>query len=220
MKSALRLSAVAAALAAAHPAAGVTTIHTFNGLGLAVPDGNPSGLANLQNVSSPGITTITSVKVTVDISGTFNGDLYAYLQHSGGLAVLLNRSGRTAGNAFGYDDDGFNVTFDDLATNNVHTYRDQVNPTAGNPLTGTWQPDARAVDPDLVVDTDPPTATLAAAFNGKNANGDWTLFVADLSGGSAHTLNGWSLEITGIPEPSGAVLLGFGLAALAVRRRR
>ncbi|MFT5126223.1 MAG: hypothetical protein ACI9TH_003209 [Kiritimatiellia bacterium] len=62
-----------------------------------------------------------------------------------------------------------------------------------------------------------------SSFIGENAGGAWTLFVADLSGGEEHFLEGWSLHINGngaiIPEPGASVpLLGLGLA-LFLRRR-
>ena len=195
----------------------IVETHSFNGLNLAVPDGNPSGLGDLQPVTSQ-ITEIDSLTVTLEISGTWNGDLYAYLTHGSGFAVLLNRSGRSATDSFGYGDHGFNVTLDDSAPNNIHTYQSVTIPTPGTPLTGTWQPDGRNVDPDTVLDTTPSTATLSS-FNGIDANGNWTLFVADLSGGDAHTLNSWGMTIAGIPEPSMLALYVAG-AALLIRKLR
>ena len=168
------------------PAIQAATIETYTATpGLAIPDGNPSGLASTQTISTS-ITEIQSVTATLEISGTFNGDLYAYLTHGTGFAVLLNRTGRSAANSFGYDDDGFDVIFDDLAPVNIHNYQGTTIPTPGSPLTGTWQPDGRTTDPDFVVDTDPPNAPLAS-FQTLDANGGWTLFVADLSGGDGHT---------------------------------
>jgi subtilisin-like proprotein convertase family protein len=221
MKRLLRIVRIASlSIAAWLPSVQAATIetHDFSGLGLAIDDGNPSGLANTQAITSA-ITDIQSLTATLSISGTFNGDLYAYLVHGSGFAVLLNRSGSTAANSFGYDDDGFDVTFDDLAPVDIHDYQDSTTPAAATPLTGTWRPDGRETDPDLVLDTDPSTATLGSFVTG-DANGDWTLFVADLSGGEAHTLEAWSLTITGIPEPGGIALLGLGLAGLALRRHR
>jgi len=194
-----------------------TVIKSSGALSLAVPDGDPSGLTHVLNVA-PSITSIDSVTVTLEIGGTNNGDLYAYIQHASGIAILLNRSGRTAGDSFGYGDDGYMITLSDAALNNIHTYQDQTTPLAGNPLTGAWQPDGRNIDPDLVLDTDTPTAKLDS-FIGQAAEGDWTLFVADLSGGDTHTLTGWSIEIVGVPEP-GTVILLWSALLLAARRRR
>ena len=93
-------------------------------------------------------------------------------------------------------------------------------PPAGTPLTGTWQPDARTADPDTVLDTSPRSAFLNS-FNLLDARGAWTLFVADLSTGEEHTLNTWSLELTGaVPEPGSMTLLSIGIVLLAGSRRR
>ena len=94
----------------------LTESFSFPGLNLAVPDGNPAGLANNQTIAS-GIASIESVVLTLNISGSFNGDLYGYITHSSGFSVLLNRTGRTGSSAFGYGDDGFAVIFDDTAAN-------------------------------------------------------------------------------------------------------
>ena len=58
-------------------------------------------------------------------------------------------------------------------------------------------------------------------FAGDNASGTWSLFAADLSTGSAHQINGWTLRLTtpDIPEPGSAALLLTVLAAAARRRR-
>jgi subtilisin-like proprotein convertase family protein len=196
----------------------LTEVYTYSGATLGIPDGSPSGLASVQTVTGSEILLVQSVKVTLNVTGNFNGDLYAYLQHGSGMAILLNRPGRTGIDLFGYDDGGIGVTFDDLAAEDVHTYQEQTIPGSGNPLTGTWIPDGRAVDPNLVVATDPQTAMLNS-FAGGDANGEWTLFVADMSGGDAHQLVSWSVEVNGIPEPGTVALLVMGAGLLARRRR-
>ena len=65
-----------------------------------VPDGNAAGLADVRSVSSA-IGNISSLKVGLKVTGEFNGDLYGYIRHSGGFAVLLNRAGKTASNPLG-----------------------------------------------------------------------------------------------------------------------
>ncbi len=194
--------------------AAVTETYSFTGLSDSVPDGNPSGIVLSYDATSY-ITSVASVRITLDISSDSNGSLYAYLQHGDGLCVLLNRAGRTASNLAGYDDNGFNITFDDSLTGrDIHQYNAIEAPTVGQPLTGSWQTDARNVDPDLVLDTDARTATLAA-FNSMSGSGTWTLFIASMESGGTTTLNGWSMELSGVPEPmtctlaTGAVLLGF-----------
>ena len=203
--------------------------HNFTSLDLDIPDGSPSGLANVQNFVTA-INLISDVDVSLHVVGTpdanplaFNGDLYVYLVHESGLAILLNRVGAIFGVPFGYDDNGVMIVLDDAAPNgDVHLYRNVVMPALGAPLTGTWRPDGRATDPNVVLNTDPRTALLGS-FNGLSAAGNWTLFVADASTGEEHRLKDWSLTITGenVPEPATAALLGLGgLLFLAGQRRR
>ena len=100
-----------------------------------VPDGNAAGLSDVRNINSA-IGNITSLAVKFKLTGEFNGDLYVYLRHSTGYTVLLNRPGKTSGNAAGYADSGFNVTFQDSAAHNVHLYQNFTTPASGSPLTG------------------------------------------------------------------------------------
>ena len=168
---------------------------------LVVPDGDPDGLASTVTVSTP-IQVLTNLQVTLDITNGWNGDLYAYLVHSSGFVVLLNRPGKSEALPFGYDDPGFDVTFDDAATTNVHTYRltlfGNENTPLGGPLTSIWAPDGRNVDPATVSSTNTPN-TFLSSFNGLNPNGQWTLFVADLASGDISTLVSWGLQMSGTP---------------------
>ena len=96
-----------------------------------VPDGNAAGLSDVRTLNSA-IGNITGLTVGFKLTGEFNGDLYVYLRHASGYTVLLNRPGKTAGNAVGYADSGFNVTFQDGAANgDVHLYENVSNPAAG-----------------------------------------------------------------------------------------
>lgn len=166
-----------------------------------IPDNDASGFASTVSLSSPGITSIENLGVTLSIGGGFNGDLYAYLTHSSGFAVLLNRVGRTTANGLGYADSGFNLTLEDAAANgDIHSYQLLVNP-GGAALSGTWAPDARQIDPTAALDSSPRSAFLSS-FNGLDPNGTWTLFVADVSPGGISTLDSWGLQVVGVPEPS------------------
>ena len=186
---------------------------------LAIPDNSTLGVADTHTITMPaGL--ITNVRLSLNIAGTpsasnaFNGDFYAYLQHSSGFSVLLDRVGRTAANAFGYADSGFDVTFDDAAVNgDIHSYRDLVNP-AGGGLSGMWQPDGRLTNPNSALRTDPRPALLSS-FNGLDPNGAWTLFVADVSPVSTGTLKSWTLDLTVAPIPEPATI-GFGILLLGV----
>ena len=159
-------------------------------LNLAIPDGNPNGIFTTIAVSGAG-SFLTDVNVTLNISGGYNGDLYGYLSYNGTLVTLLNRVGTGVGDTFGYSASGFsNVTLDDASGNgNIHN--------VANPLANT------AYTPDI-------GGNNLASFNGGNPNGTWTLFFADLSGGDVSTLNGWSLDITAVPEPVNVALLVAG----------
>jgi subtilisin-like proprotein convertase family protein len=74
----------------------------FN-VGSTIPDEDLNGIQNSQTIS--GFSgNISDVNVTLEISGGFNGDFYAYLSHNNTAAILLNRSGRSGTNNPGYPD--------------------------------------------------------------------------------------------------------------------
>ena len=193
----------------------------------AVPDGNPMGLTLATNLTVLG-GNISAVTVSLDITGGFNGDLYAYLVGpNGGFAMLLNRVGMGTGSSessFGYRDAGFNITFNDSATNgNIHDYQ-TVSGYAGLLNGGSWQPDGRNMDPQSspsLFDTTIPSAFLSS-FNGSNPNGTWILFLVDLSSGGQSSVVSWGLGITTVPEPSTLSFIAMGGlgAILVVRRQR
>ena len=160
-------------------------------LNLAIPDGNPNGLFTTISVSGAAAT-LTHVNVTLNISGGYNGDLYGYLSYNGTLVTLLNRVGTGGGDTFGFSASGFNnITLNDASGNgNIH---DIANPVANTSYT-----------PDIG------GGNNLASFNGGNPNGTWTVFFADLSGGDVSTLNGWSLDLTAVPEPVNAAMAVFG----------
>jgi subtilisin-like proprotein convertase family protein len=188
-----------------------------------VPDGNTSGVALTTNLTGM-VGIITNLTLSLNISGGYNGDLYAYIRGpNGGFAILLNRPGVGNGDAFGYGDTGFNITFDDSSSfNNLHFYQDfSYSLNGSNALNGTWSSDGRAIDPlsnPSVFSTNVPSAFLDS-FDGTDPNGTWTLFLADLSNGGESTVAGWSLDITTVPEPSTCSLLGIGFALFLARKR-
>lgn len=201
-------------------------VSTFNFTNsVTVPDATIEGVAlatNLTGMSGA----INNVNVTLNITGGFNGDLYAYLAGpTGGFAVLLNRVGvSNNASAFGYGDGGFNVTLSDTAANgNIHYYQNVLNP-GGAQLTGTWQPDGANLGPQSSPSSffGAPQSALLGSFNGSNPNGVWVLFLADVAAGSQSTVVSWGLAITTtVPEPSALALTGAGLMAfLGCRRLR
>jgi subtilisin-like proprotein convertase family protein len=198
-------------------AAVVTWTDTWN-VATDIPDGDLSGYADTQTpVFSPGML-ISKVTVTLNFSGGWNGDLYAYLSNGSGFAVLLNRPGRAEGAEDGSDTSGMSVTFDDAALDDLHDQIDQL----GGSVTGNWQPDARWVNPSEAVTNDVRTAFLSS-LNGQSATGPLTLFVADLSVGEVSTLDSWSMTVSAVsavPEPGGHLALaGLVGGGLLLRRR-
>jgi subtilisin-like proprotein convertase family protein len=223
MKKILGIAVVSAALL--QPALAdfySTTFSSGFANGGVIPDGSLVGIQDTRTLSGITFSSITDVDVRLSISGSWNGDLYAYLVHSSGFTILLNRVGRSASSPFGYGDGGFNVTFDDQATRTVdfHSYQSAPGFT-GADLTGGahWRPDGRNIDPassGATFDATTPTALLSS-FNGLNPNGSWTLFLADVSGGAVSSVQNWGLDITGIaavPEP--ASLIEGGMAVLVI----
>ena len=186
-----------------------------------VLDGNLTGWSDTRTID--GIAgTIADVNVSLTLSGGNNGDLYAYLEHSSGFSVLLNRPGRDSGNSFGYGNPGMTVTFADSAINgDIHYYGGTGVPS------GTYQPDARNISPlssaaALSLFDRGNNGAWLNSFTNLDVSGTWTLFVADVvGGGSPSTVADWGLTIDylNVPEPSVVALAGLGLALGLARRR-
>jgi subtilisin-like proprotein convertase family protein len=178
-----------------------------------IPDNDTAGFASKVVVSGQ-TGAVYGLEVSLNIGGFSNGDLYAYLTHGSGFTVLVNRVGRTSLNGFGYADPGFDVRFIDSALIDIHNQSGH-----GTLVSGIFQPDGRNISPLTVLDSTLRTTALSS-FNGVNPNGEWVLFVADVSGGDLHQLNSWGLNfVTVVPEPgtwlAGAICLGaLGLRGL------
>lgn len=165
-----------------------------------IPDGNLAGWSDTRTLS--GLSGLVSdVNVDLTLSGGNNGDLYAYLVHSSGFAVLLNRVGRDGSNPLGYGDTGINVTFNDSAATDIHYYGGLGVPT------GSYQPDARNISPlssgSVLAGFDRANSgAWLSSFTNQSANGSWTLFVADVvGGGSGPTVTSWGLTLDLVPVP-------------------
>jgi hypothetical protein len=181
-----------------------------------IPDGDLSGL--LQSlVHTSNIAVLTHVSLTLNTTGGWNGDLFAYLWHNGKLVTVVNRPGKTAAMPDGSSSSGMSVTLDDAAATDLHA----AVAAAGMAVSGNFQPDGRDADPLVVLDTSPRPDKLAD-FNGDAGGGQWRLFIADVASGEVATVTSWTVTLTGeqIPEPSASVLLLSGLALLGRRRRR
>ncbi len=193
-----------------HAALSALTYTSFS----AIPDHSIVGMSDTRVVSSP-ITYIQSVTIDLVISGGWNGDLYGYLSHDSGFTVLHNRVGRRFGQAAGSSGMGMDLTLADDAIENIH---EAITPPAGT-LPGVFKPDGRNVSPGTALDTDPVT-TGFSAFNGLDANGSWTLFIADVAAGETSDPKSWTLNIEGGPEPSFPLLVMAGFLTASFRRSR
>jgi len=220
----LAVAVIALASASLAQAQVIVTNTSSVSVNTAIPDGNPGGMSSTTSFS--GVQgTITDVSVNLTISGGFNGDLYAYLSGpSSGFTILLNRVGVTSGNSFGYGDSGFNnITLSDSSANNIHNYQSDSPIMSGGQLTGIWAPDGRNIDPQSSpssFDT-ASTSTDFSSFVGGAPNGNWTLFIADMSSGGQATLVSWGLTVVTVPEPQTWVLVAGGVGVLlALNRRR
>jgi subtilisin-like proprotein convertase family protein len=198
---------------------GGETLDTSVTVNAAVPDGDPVGVSSFDTVS--GLSdVIANIQVSLDITGGYNGDLFVYLMApQGQVVVLLNRPGVSGSNPFGYDNSGFNITLTDGSANNIHDYQAvnyNLDPVTGQ-LTGRWAPDGRNLDPQSdgsAFDSAPETAAALGSLAGTSADGTWTLFIADLSGGGQSTLVSWGLTVVTVPEPRAWTMLGSGLLLL------
>ena len=176
-------------------------------ISLGIPDANPTGISTSINVSSLPVT-ITDVNVWINVSGGYNGDLYAFLSYNGVLVPLINRVGTVSSSPstyqdyFGYSTAGFSsVMLNDQATDGaIHNTI-----TPGSKPTYSYTPDSGA--------------TSLAAFNGSgggNPNGNWTIFFSDMASGNSSTLVSWGMDITAVPEPANIALGIFGASSMLV----
>lgn len=155
---------------------------------------------------------LRGVEVSLNISGGFNGDLYGYLtfqsvDSSVTTITLLNLVGTTVSpyDPLGYRDAGMIVTLSDLGATSIHSY--------GGNGGAQFNPGSTKYSAD---------GGSFADFNDLNANGTWTLNLADLSGGdtSFSTLVSWSLNLEVVPEPTTWAAIIFGTMFAGVQLTR
>lgn len=201
-------AALVAALAAPNAEAVlITGINTTQAL--VDPSTQPSSSATRSVVLGGAGLTITDVNITIDFikcddplslplpgscSGTgfsFNREIVFRLTSPDGTTVSLVEQDTYSGQTPGTR---AQVTFDDSAASAV----------GGVTLvTGTFRP----------------VSTLTA-FNGEAPDGMWTLYIEDTVGLDPLGVYGYRLDVEAVPEPGTMLLLGSGIAGLAVRRRR
>ena len=178
---------------------------TWSGPAQGIPDNNAAGVAFSSGFSATGLR-ISDIAVNIDVSGGWNGDLYAYLSHGSGYTVLLNRVGAVNSGDDGYSTSGFNLLLAPVSTHpGIADIHSVASPSSF--------PMAYAADGRVSYTDTSRSRTLDGFLNG-DPSGTWTLFFADLSPGAVSTLNGWSLDITTVPEPVNVALGWFGAVLL------
>lgn len=163
-------------------------------------DGNPAAVtANTMDLTSAGVgASMSSLTVTLYLTGGQNNGLYGYLVAPNGAAVTLMNQPGVGVDGFGAMGDGMQISL--------------VSSGAAN---GSIQ---SVTSGSFLGDNTYPTYNSAvdfSGFSGVNPNGAWTLYFSDtIAGGGNATLNGWSLGIAAVPEPVN-VALGIFTAILA-----
>jgi subtilisin-like proprotein convertase family protein len=162
----------------------------------AIPDGSPAGVSFVGTYdAAPAGSTVSGLTVSLNISGGFNGDLYAYLVSPNGTLVMLMNQPGVSLNGFGASGAGMNLTLTD-STSDLNYHGSIQDVTSGSYLTGSYN-----------------AAGSLANFNGSPADGNWTLYFADLAnGGGTSLVEGWSLNITAVPEPANLAMIIFGVS--------
>ena len=149
--------------------------------GLAIPDGNATGVGHTISVPAGGA--LADLDVRFAASHLFTGDLVARLTHagSGTTVTLLDRPGVPA-TTYGCTGDNPALTFDDEAATAAETAcRNQTNPAY---VPGAYRP-----------------SQSLSAFDGQLFAGDWTLTVVDGASQDAGTLQSWCLAGSEVPPP-------------------
>ena len=183
----------------------------------ALPDNQAAGLTSVINV--PDNFTIQSLDSVVvhGLQHTWVGDLVVTLTHNGVTVDLLDRIRRTdpaLGGIAGFGDDS------DM--NGDYTFapggQDMEPVAASLPDGGVIPPGTYAPFANSTPGASSPAIGTFADFAGMNAAGEWVLHISDRAAADTGLFNGFSLNITAVPEPTSLTFLALG--AIALRRRR
>jgi len=173
-------------------------------------DGSEISVSGLGN-------SITSVSVSVsNFSDTHVGDVGLVLVGPTGTALALQ--GDCGGSTSAM---GISLAFADGAS---------MLPENLLITSGTFQPTQYASigsfpspGPGLAYNSPAPfgTSTFLTTFAGDNPNGNWSLYAMDpISGDTGEISNGWTLQITAVPEPASLSLVALAGASLICHRKR
>ena len=153
----------------------------FGPLSLSIPDSNPTGSTNVQNVSGLG-GNIVDLDVDVAINHSWFGDLIVQVEHLGTIVTIVDRPGVPVLSTVGCPANNPDIVLDDEGTGgNVEDLCSAAN------------------DSTLPVPPSPPNYVPnnpLSAFDGLSPNGDWTITVSDNAGIDTGTLIRWSLHIS------------------------
>ncbi len=199
----------------------------FAGAGGVIPDGSANGL-NIQFAVSGIVRPVGRVRIGVNLTHTFVGDLQATLTSPNGLArlVVFSRVGYKRGAVDGTSANlSGNYIFDDDATNDLWSTVAPI-PDAGVVPPGTYRTSTAGRSSQLTLHGGCSTyLTLAfGGLSGAQVNGTWTLNVADVAGSDSGSVASALLTIeervqifsSGFEE-SGP---GLGLTALSTNCRK
>jgi subtilisin-like proprotein convertase family protein len=174
---------------------GATYTGGASSLAQLIPDNTQSGVGYSINFADLG-RTVYNISISLNLSGGYNGDLYAYLSHGSQTTKLFDQITGSPSSA------GMNVTLVPGTANPIQTVTGF---GSGTTLSGT----TFTANQDL------------SAFTSTDPNGNWTFFIADMKAGDSSTLNSFSVNITAVPEPvTGALILAVlvGLVRYAWRK--
>jgi len=180
----------------------VTSTATFQSaaLSLAVPDFTPNGVnTNIAVSGIPAGATVTGVRVTWNMTHTWNGDMVFVLREPASGRILnldyfLSSSGG-AGATTGFVNTAVGSTGTAALSSGTGTY------------TGLFRADAIVGNgpfgPSGPTGFDPTVNSFNALISGINPNGNWTLAMYDGGPGDLGVLTSWNIQITyvvGVPS--------------------
>ena len=195
---------------------------TFSGTAIEILDNAPANPYPSTTTAS-GFTsgfTISDVNITIrGLTHAFPDDVGLLLVGPTGVEVrLMTDSGGAASLS------GATFTFDDSAATNVPDEGPIVDGSSYRPNQGIIFGFSSAHDANFPAPAPTgPYSNLLSSFNGTDPNGTWSLYVDDDTAIDGGSIDGWSITITAVPEPStwmagflATAALGYGYA----RRRR
>lgn len=144
---------------------------------VSIPDGDPTGIAS--TITLTNTTPATGLKVYLDVSHTWLGDLSFTLTHveTGRSVTIIDRPGYP-GQEFGCAGDDIAATFSDEAAKPAESSCTSASGLADGPYR--------------------PNSPLSV-FNGETLSGNWRLTAVDSTSPDAGQLNSWCLSPVGAP---------------------